>query len=58
MVTNVLGIAEGGVIKAQMFNLAQMFIKCTNVGFSTTAPLLAIPMLATVLLFILSKHTS
>jgi hypothetical protein len=40
---NVLGIAEGGVLKAQMFNLAQRYIKCTNVRFSTSAPLLAIP---------------
>jgi len=38
-----MGIAEGGVLKAQMFNLAQRYIKCTNVGFSTSAPLLAIP---------------
>jgi len=40
---NGLGIAEGGVLIAEGFNLAHNYIKCTNVRFSTSAPLLAIP---------------
>jgi hypothetical protein len=40
---NGLGLGEGGVLKAQSLNLAQRYIKCTNVRFSTSAPLLAIP---------------
>ncbi len=42
MAYNGSGIAEGGVLMAQSFYLAQMYIKCTNVLFSTSAPLLAI----------------
>jgi hypothetical protein len=41
--TNVLGLGEGGEIEAQMFNLAQMFIRIPNVQFSTKAPLLPNP---------------
>ena len=40
---NVLGLGEGGEIEAQMFNLAQMFIRIPNVQFSTKAPLLPNP---------------
>jgi hypothetical protein len=40
---NVLGLGEGGEIEAQMFSLAQMFIRIPNVQFSTKAPLLPNP---------------
>ena len=40
---NVFGLGEGGEIEAQMFNLAQMFIRIPNVQFSTNAPLLPNP---------------
>jgi hypothetical protein len=40
---NGLGLCEGGEIEAQMFNLAQMLIRITNVQFSTKAPLLQNP---------------
>jgi len=43
MVANVLGLCDGGELEAQMFNLAQMFIRIPNVQFSTEAPLLQSP---------------
>lgn len=39
----VLGLAEVGELKAQMFNLAQMFNRIPNAQFSTSAPILASP---------------
>jgi hypothetical protein len=38
-----LGLAEGGGLEAESFNLAQMLIRSTNVERSTSAPLLANP---------------
>ena len=43
MTCNGLGLGEGGESEAQMFNLAQMFIRIPNVQFSTKAPLLPNP---------------
>jgi len=40
---NVLGLAEVGELEAQMFNLAQMFVRIPNIKFSTSAPILASP---------------
>ena len=51
LAANGLGIAEGGDLRAQSLNLAQRYIKCTNVRFSTEAPLLAIPCCMPFLLF-------
>ena len=48
MPANVLGIAEVGAFKEQMFNLAQMFIRILMLKFSTSAPILAIPCYALV----------
>jgi hypothetical protein len=41
MTPNVLGLAEGGGLEAQMLNFALMPNRITNVQFSTLAPLLA-----------------
>jgi len=38
-----LGLAEGGGLEAQSFNLAQMLIRSTNVECSNSATLLANP---------------
>jgi hypothetical protein len=43
MAHNGLGLAEVGAFKAQMFNLAQMFIRIPMLKSSTYAPILANP---------------
>ena len=40
---NVLGLGEVGELEVQMFNLAQMLIRITNVQISTSAPILPNP---------------
>lgn len=40
MDANEFGLGEGGEFKAQMFSIAQMFIKIPNAQFSNSAPLL------------------
>ena len=41
--TNVLGLCEEAELEAQMFNLAQMFIRIPNVQFSTEPAFLQNP---------------
>ena len=43
MTTNVLGLCEEAELEAQMFNLAQMFIRIPNVQFSTKPAFLQNP---------------
>lgn len=43
MTANGFGLAEVGDFKAQMFNLAQMVIRISNVELTTSAPILANP---------------
>jgi len=43
MTANVFGLGEVGELEAQMFNLAQMPNRITNVQFSTSAPIVPNP---------------
>jgi hypothetical protein len=43
MAYNGFGLCEEAELEAQMFGLAQMFIRIPNVQFSTSAALLANP---------------
>jgi hypothetical protein len=43
LATNVLGLCEEADLEAQMFNLAQMFIRNPNVQFSTEPAFLQNP---------------
>jgi len=54
MSPNVLGLCEEAEIDAQMFNLAQMFIKIPNVQFSTEPAFLQNPCYALVPFFVCS----
>ena len=54
MSANVLGLCEEAEIDAQMFNLAQMFIKIPNVQFSTEPAFLQNPCYALVPFFVCS----